>query len=66
MMNKSKNPLQATGHQICNETGRGIFDPRGSRQMDSQAHLPDSLPAGINKIGDPELRLRRDLGRRRR
>ena len=29
--------------------GNGVFDPRGSRQMDSQARPPDWLPAGINR-----------------
>ena len=48
-MSKSKNPLQATGHQICNETGRGIFDPRGSRQMDAPAF--GSLHTGIKICG---------------
>lgn len=50
-MSKSKNPLQATGHQICNETGRGIFDPRGNRQMDAQACPFDSLHTGIKICG---------------
>ena len=36
-MSKLKNPLQATGHQICSETGSGICDPRGSRQLDAPA-----------------------------
>ena len=50
-MSKSKNPLQATGHQICNETGSGIFDPRGSRQMDAPACPFGSLHTGIKICG---------------
>ena len=46
-MSKLKNPLQATGHQICSETGSGICDPRGSRQMDAPACPFGSLLAGI-------------------
>ena len=56
-MSKLKNPLQATGHQICNETGRGIFDPRGNRQVDAQVHPFGSLPAEITEAEYGRIKL---------
>ena len=36
-----------TEHQTCNAASCGVFDPRGSRQMDMQACPLGSLLAGI-------------------
>ena len=53
---KSNTPPQATGHQICNVTNGGVFDPRGIRQIRAQAHVLDSLLAGINNLLSPAAR----------
>ena len=49
-MFKSKIRSKLTGHQICNAASCGVFDPRGSRQMDMQACPLGSLLAGIKQI----------------
>ena len=46
---QSKTLPQATEHQICNASSDGVFDPRGSRQMDTLTRPFGSLPAGINR-----------------
>ena len=38
------------GIKLVSQQSCGVFDPRGSRQMDMQACPLGSLPAGIKKL----------------
>jgi hypothetical protein len=47
-MSLSQRPRsKLTGYQTCSAASCGVFDPRGSRQMEMQAFPLGSLLAGI-------------------